>query len=123
MIKVILKRDMDKYENSIYVGRGSTPGNPYTHHKDRETKAQFIVDSRDESIECFRKYLLEKIESKDEDVCLELNKIYLMAKSGDVHLACYCKPKSCHADVIKEIVESKIKKSQQNEGTQLNMFD
>jgi hypothetical protein len=123
MIKVILKREMDKYKNSIYVGRGSVLGNPYTHHQDRETKAHFIVSSREESIELYKKYLIEKIEQKDESICSELNRIYTIAKKEDVHLACYCKPKSCHADVIKEMVESKIKKEPQQGGAQLSMFD
>jgi hypothetical protein len=125
MIKVIHKKDADKYEEVIYVGRGSALGNPYTSIKGRDTLAQFVVDSRKESIDSFRKYLLECIEKKEEKVCNLLNQIYALALEGEVCLSCYCKPKSCHGDVIKEVVEMKIKEkslSSKITGTQLNIF-
>ena len=31
-----------------------------------------------------------------------------MVLSGDVNLVCFCKPKSCHGDIIKMIIENKI---------------
>lgn len=124
MIKVIHKKDSDKYENVFYVGRGSALGNPYTSIQGRETKAEFVVDSRKESIECFREYLLKSIENKDKNICDMLNQIYKLALKSDVYLSCYCKPKSCHADIIKEVLESKIpkEKPQPLGGTQLNIF-
>lgn len=53
-----------------------------------------------------------------------LNQIYKLAISGEVYLSCYCFPKKCHGDVIKEIIENKIKeKSLTNStGTQLKIF-
>ena len=124
MIKVIHKKDADKHDNVIYIGRGSALGNPYTSIKDRETLAEFVVDSRKESIECFRNYLLDCIDKKEELVCNILNQIYKLTMKGEVYLSCYCKPKSCHGDVIKEIIEYKIKeKSLANStGTQLDIF-
>jgi hypothetical protein len=124
MIKVIHKKDTDKYENVIYIGRGSNLGNPYTSIKNRETLAEYTVDSRAESIECFRKYLNDCIERRDEKICVTLNQIYKLAISDEVYLSCYCKPKSCHGDVIKEIIELKIKEKSlvNNTGTQLNIF-
>jgi hypothetical protein len=120
MIKVIHKKDADKYDNVFYVGRGSALGNPYTSIQDRQTQAEFVVDSRKESIQCFKDYLLKKIEEKDDKICVTMNEIYTSALKGDVYLACYCKPKSCHGDVIKEIVESKINPPQ--EDNQLDLF-
>lgn len=125
MIKVIHKKDSDKYENVIYIGRGSALGNPYTSIKNRETLAEYTVDSREESIECFKKYFNDCIESKDEKICSTLNKIYKLAISVEVYLSCYCKPLSCHGDVVKEIIELKIKEKSpvNNTGTQLNIFE
>ena len=40
-----------KSEYDVYIGRGSPWGNPFTHIKDKTTKAEFIVDTREESIE------------------------------------------------------------------------
>ena len=77
----------------IYIGRGSEFGNPFTHIKDKKTLAQFIVNSRDEAIESYRKWikaqpdLLDKVET-------------LRGK----RLGCFCKPKSCHGDVLIEIL-------------------
>ncbi len=119
MIKVIHRKDKDKYDNVIYIGRGSDLGNPYTSIQGRETKAEYVVDSRKESIESYRKYLIKCIEEKEEKVCSMMNQIYALAISGDVYLSCYCKPKSCHGDVIKEIVESKFPKETDN---QLDLF-
>lgn len=125
MIKVIHKKEADKYENVIYIGRGSILGNPYTSIQGRETLAQFVVGSRDESIESFKKYLFECIEKKEEKVCNLLNQIYSMAIREEVFLSCYCSPKPCHGDIIKQLIESKIKeKTKKNsEWVQLKIFN
>lgn len=126
MIHVIHKKNADKYNNVFQVFRGvSSLGNPYTSIKGRDTLAEFVVDSRKESIEKYREYLLKSIEEKEESICGELNEIYKLAKKEDVYLACYCSPRSCHGDIIKQVVESKIKEKteENNNGTQLNLFD
>lgn len=122
MIKVIHKKDSFKYKNVFYIGRGSVLGNPYTSIKNRETKAEFVVDSRDESIENFKNYLNDCINRKDKEVCDILNKIYRLQLEEDVYLSCFCKPKSCHGDVIKEVIESKIKNRIEIKD-QLNLFE
>lgn len=45
----------DNYD--IYIGRGSKWGNPYTHIKDRNTKATYIVESRAIAIFKYREYI------------------------------------------------------------------
>jgi hypothetical protein len=122
MIKVIHKKHSDKYKNVFYVGRGSALGNPYTSIQGRETKAQFVVSTKEESIEKYREYLKDCIEKKDEKVCNMLNEIFSLAMKEDVCLSCYCKPKSCHGDIIKEIIEDKLPKEKPQEGAQLNLF-
>lgn len=105
MITVVNKYKHTPTENDVYIGRGSVLGNPFTSIKDKQTKAEFICDSREESVESFRKYIEEKIASKDKKICDELNKIYKMPQ---VNLVCFCKPKSCHGDIIKTLIESKL---------------
>lgn len=109
MITVVNKYKHTATDHDIYIGRGSALGNPFTSIQDRKTKAQYVCQSREESIESFRKYLYAKIKNKDKYICMALNKIYSLAKTGNVNLVCYCKPKSCHGDVIKELIESKLK--------------
>jgi hypothetical protein len=104
MITVVNKYKHTPTENDVYIGRGSVLGNPFTSIKDRQTKAEFVCESREESIERFKEYLLEKVASKDKAVCDELNRLF---KMDTVNLVCFCKPKSCHGDEIKSLLESK----------------
>lgn len=98
----------------IYIGRGTCLGNPYTHLKGK-TKAEFVVNTRDESIEKYRDWLSSKLKSKDQDVRTFLRSIYGVAKEQPVNLVCYCSPQSCHGDVIKEVLLKKWRK--ENETT------
>lgn len=88
MCKVVhLKKD--KYD--VYIGRPSIWGNPYSHKK--ETMAEYKVSSRKEAIEKYEKYLLSSPE--------------LMGKLVELKfkvLGCWCKPSSCHGDVLKKYV-------------------
>jgi hypothetical protein len=108
MIKVKNKHKSKPEPNDIYIGRGSVLGNPFTHFDLEKTKAEFHCETREESISSYEKYLLEKIEKKDSAICNELNKIYFLAIKQDVSLICFCKPKSCHGDIIKKVIEQRI---------------
>lgn len=90
---------VNKYKEpfDIYIGRGSLWGNPYTHLKTK-TKAEYKVDTREQSIEMFEKYLRERLVNEP-SLMDELMK--LKGKT----LGCFCKPKSCHGDVISKLVE------------------
>lgn len=62
-----------------------------------------------------KKYKL-KVEEKRRvlnsfEVCEELNKIVRLIKSGKkVKLMCWCSNKSCHGDVIKEVIEGRLRR-------------
>lgn len=93
----------------ITVDRSTALGNPFTHMQYIPTKAQYICTDREQSINKYREWLLEKIKQKDKAVTGCLNVIYTMVKHGfDVYLLCSCKPKSCYADIIKEIIDQKL---------------
>ena len=76
----------------IYIGRGSKWGNPFSHKTG--TKAKHVVSSRKEAIEKYKEWILEQ-PNLLEDLC------ELKGKT----LGCWCKPKSCHGDVLVELVE------------------
>lgn len=107
-ITVVNKHKHEPTPNDVYIGRGSVLGNPFTSIQDRETKAHVVCDSREESIERYRQHLNDAITNKLKPITNELNRIYKLAKAGNVNLVCYCSPKECHGDVIKEIIYSKL---------------
>lgn len=109
MIKVVNKYKHKPTSDDLYIGRGSILGNPFTSIKHKQTKAQYICESRGESVERYENYLREKITTKDTDICTKLNNIFIRVKRGEkVNLVCFCKPKICHGDIIKKIIEEKL---------------
>lgn len=69
----------------IYIGRPSKWGNPFMIGKD---------GTREEVIEKYREYVL-----KNDKLMGSLHEL-----KGKV-LGCWCAPKSCHGDALKELVE------------------
>ena len=88
-------RVVNKYKESydVYIGRGSKWGNPFTHISDKKTKAEFIVDTREQVIESYRDCVV-----KQPQLLKDLHE--LKGKT----LGCFCKPKSCHGDILVELV-------------------
>jgi hypothetical protein len=82
-----------KEKFDIYIGRPSEWGNPFSHIKDKKTRAEFIVKNREEAVAKYREWILtqdhlmEKLET-------------LRGKS----LGCWCKPKACHGDVLVQLL-------------------
>jgi hypothetical protein len=81
----------------IYIGRPSKWGNPFTHIKDQNTLAKYLVSTRKEAIDSYRQWILNGEGS------------YLLKDIEELRgktLGCWCKPLPCHGDVLKEILES-----------------
>lgn len=87
-----------KEKPNTYIGRPSKWGNPFTHLKEMEGKpGMIVVASREEAIEKYREWILTQptlLASLDE----------LRGKA----LGCWCKPKSCHGDVLVDLIENGI---------------
>ena len=81
----------------IYVGRPSVLGN----------RARMEDESqRDWAVEQFRIRLRDALASGDLATMTAILNILVAALAGEANLICWCTPKRCHADVIKECVES-----------------
>jgi hypothetical protein len=79
-----------------YIGRGSPLGNPYP---------ITATASREQVIARYREWLLEQIEQQVPDVIAALNHIaYQVSEGLDVRLVCFCAPRPCHGDVVKQLV-------------------
>jgi hypothetical protein len=72
----------------VYIGRGSKWGNPWTHLLLAGTLAEYQVATREDAIDAFECYLL------DSELIHDLHEL-----KGQI-LGCYCKPRSCHGDIL-----------------------
>ena len=72
----------------VYIGRGSKWGNPWTHLPLEGTQAQWHVETREEAIQAYERYLL------DSELIHDLHEL-----KGKV-LGCHCKPQLCHGDIL-----------------------
>ena len=89
--KVVNKHHGESFD--VYIGRGSKWGNPFSHLDN--TKAQFKTATREESVQKYREWIQTQPEL--------LNDLHeLKGKT----LACFCKPKSCHGDVLAELADA-----------------
>lgn len=83
----------EKYD--VYIGRPSKWGNPYSHKEG--TLAQFKVESREQAIEKYREYIM-----------IGAGK-HLLNDIEEIRgrtLGCWCKPLSCHGDILVKIAEN-----------------
>ena len=87
-----LNSQTDRFE---YIGRPSILGNPFAVGRDG-TRADVIAK--------YRLWLWRALKTDD----AIRRRIWVLAKlhmeGVHVHLACWCKPKSCHGDVIRSAV-------------------
>jgi len=78
-------------DNGYYIGRPSILRN------------RFVIGSdgtREEVIAKFRSWLWAEMQ-KGDVIFNEMLKLMNMAVEGDLVLTCWCKPKACHGDVIR----------------------
>ena len=86
-MKVLNKRVHGIPQGSVYVGRPTKWGNPFSHQQG--TLAKYMVASRDEAVAAYEEYLL--------------NSPALLASLSELRgkdLVCWCSPASCHADIL-----------------------
>mgnify|MGYP000991042472 FL=1 len=88
----------EKYD--VYIGRPSKWGNPFSHEEG--THAKFKVNSREEAIESYRKWITE---GEGKHLLNDLHEL-----DGKI-LGCWCKPKACHGDVLVELIEKQKQKA------------
>lgn len=92
-----------KERYDVYIGRPSKWGNPFTHIKDKKTKADFVVSTREEAIAKYHEWIITQ------PVLLKS-----LHELKDKTLGCWCKPQSCHGDVLIELVKELEKKLNEN---------
>ena len=94
--------------NNYPIFRPSVLGNPFTHIKERNTKAMYVVGSRDEAIDRYSEYF-DIMYGANRAFTKVIDEIYEKYKNGeDVYLECYCHPQRCHGDVIVEKLRKRL---------------
>jgi len=106
-IHVVNKDSHAPTKNDFYIGRGSILGNPFTSKELSKTKALHQCSSKKEAIQRYKEYFDLNILNKDEIIYSTLNHMFERLKMGDIYLVCYCSPKECHGDIIKDYLSGR----------------
>jgi len=100
-IEVVNKHHCKHIDNATYIGRGSVLGNPFIIGKDGD---------REQVIAKYYQWIREQW-LLDGDVKRELLRLVDVIKRGnDLKLACFCKPKPCHGDILKYAIMQLVEK-------------
>lgn len=106
MIKVIkMNSGTVLDQRTVYIGRGnarivqSPLANPF-----RLT----ATCSREQAIASYDEWLLQQLAARSSSVVNEMNRLYELARTGGLTLACYCAPLACHGDVIKRLLDNTL---------------
>ena len=103
--------DFSSEPNNFYIGRsknGNPLGNPFTHDGKRSSIARLSFRTREEAIEAYKLYF-KRMYGKDDEITQAFDEMYEKYKNGeDVYLQCFCHPKPCHGDFLKEVMERKL---------------
>lgn len=89
-------------DNLFYIGRRCTgwAESPLCNPTKLARESQ-----RTEAIAQYRRYLWQKIEKDDYSIYTAITRIADMVRRGEsVQLGCWCSPRACHGDVVKEAV-------------------
>lgn len=101
--------------NNFRCYRPFVLGNPYTHIKNKDTKAIYLVPTREDAVQAYDHYF-DLMYGSNIRFRRVVDTIYERYKAGeDVFLECYCHPLSCHCDIIKEKLEKRLMKEKIDE--------
>ena len=83
-------------QEGYYVGRPTVLGNPFK--IDEHT-------TREISIQRYAEWLKSKIKSRNSTIIQHLHIMEkILQEEGKLNLVCWCAPKMCHADLIKQVL-------------------
>lgn len=102
MIRVVNVKTYKQNAEEIFfkIDRTSPLGNPF--HMEDETQRARVC-------EYYKVWFNDKVKKQDDTNFLNyLEFIYNKAKNNNIALGCWCSPKQCHGEVIKEYLEEKL---------------
>lgn len=116
------KEDYSFSPNYYYIGRdkfGNILGNPYSHLDEDKCLAIYKCKDRDEAVNNYAIYF-DTMYGHNKEFTDIIDEIYEKYKNGEeIYLGCWCSPKRCHGDIIKEklqqrLIKEKLKKLKKN---------
>lgn len=92
---------VNKYKepNHIYCGRGSPVGNPFYMDTEKE---------RDHVCNLYEDWFKKEMALKPTKLTEFVDNLVLLASMGNINLGCFCAPKRCHCDTIKQYIEEQL---------------
>jgi len=105
MINVVNKSKHKPTENDFYIGRGSVMGNPYHTKESNHPQALYKVETTEEAIIGFEKYLDDQIKQGNKEIVNFVNFLVEREIYGEeTNLVCFCSPDPCHGHPIRNYV-------------------
>jgi hypothetical protein len=102
------QEDHSANRNNYYIGRGSPLGNPFTHNGVRTSLAKLSFKTREEAIAAYEVWFDEQY-GVNKELTEYFDEIYEKYKNGeDVYLGCYCRPLSCHGEIIEKSLQNRL---------------
>ena len=100
MIRIVNLRNYKLNEGEILIKvdrSNKVLGNRFVMHSESE---------RDKVCDEYEAWFNAQVNNKNQVVLNELRKIYRLAKKYDIALGCWCYPKRCHSETIKNFIDS-----------------
>jgi len=93
MIRVVNKKTFKG--RGVYIGRPSIFGNPFTMSKESDR------------VDCIQKYKgwFWTQYHTDQKFYIAVHELAEQARKGELILICWCAPKPCHGDIIKDFIQ------------------
>ncbi len=86
---------------NIRIDRQSIYGNPYSMRRD-ENLRDIVCDQ-------YEDYFHTKMNQQDSDIYKGItNMVHQLKQGKNINLMCWCKPKRCHGETIKNYLEGKV---------------
>jgi hypothetical protein len=89
--------------DGFYIGRPTMFGNPFSHKND--TLATYKTNSPEESVSQYKIWFYEQIKTNDKFKKELQTLIDYYRNNNELTMICWCNPRICHGDVIKEYIE------------------
>jgi len=107
MINIVNKKTHKSTSFDYYIARPNIIGNPFSHKK--SIYAEYYVENRDNAIDNYREWLKYQLSENNIDIITELKNIQdFYKKNNNINLVCWCSPKRCHGEVIKDFLNGDL---------------